>query len=89
MALASDLHALLERAGVTGPYVLVGHSSGGAYMRVFAERYAGNCACYLFGDERGIRFDAEQRGRALGVLCHPSASPTRGRRERFGFQIHQ
>jgi pimeloyl-ACP methyl ester carboxylesterase len=39
VALATDLHALLERAGVPEPYVLVGHSSGGAYVRVFAARY--------------------------------------------------
>jgi pimeloyl-ACP methyl ester carboxylesterase len=39
VALAADLHSLLARASVTGPYVLVGHSSGGAYVRVFAERY--------------------------------------------------
>jgi len=39
IALATDLHTLLERAGVVGPYVLVGHSSGGPYVRVFAERY--------------------------------------------------
>jgi pimeloyl-ACP methyl ester carboxylesterase len=39
IALATDLHTLLERAGVGGPYVLVGHSSGGPYVRVFAERY--------------------------------------------------
>ncbi len=37
--LATDLHALLERRGVAGPYVLVGHSSGGRYVRVFAARY--------------------------------------------------
>jgi pimeloyl-ACP methyl ester carboxylesterase len=39
IALASDLHALLDRAGVAGPYILVGHSSGGPYVRVFAVRY--------------------------------------------------
>jgi pimeloyl-ACP methyl ester carboxylesterase len=39
IALATDLHTLLERAGVAGPYVLVGHSSGGAYVRVFANRF--------------------------------------------------
>ena len=39
IALATDLHTLLERAGVGGPYVLVGHSSGGAYVRVSADRY--------------------------------------------------
>lgn len=39
IALATDLHILLERAGVVGPYVLVGHSSGGPYIRVFAATY--------------------------------------------------
>lgn len=39
VALAVDLRTLLERAGVAGPYVLVGHSSGGAYVRVFADRH--------------------------------------------------
>jgi pimeloyl-ACP methyl ester carboxylesterase len=39
IVLATDLHTLLERAGVPGPYVLVGHSSGGPYVRIFAARY--------------------------------------------------
>jgi pimeloyl-ACP methyl ester carboxylesterase len=44
IALATDLHTLLERAGVAGPYVLVGHSSGGPYVRVFAARYTDEVA---------------------------------------------
>jgi pimeloyl-ACP methyl ester carboxylesterase len=44
IALATDLHVLLERAGVPGPYILVGHSSGGAYVRVFADRYGDEVA---------------------------------------------
>jgi len=36
---ATDLHTLLERAHVAAPYVLVGHSSGGPYVRIFAARY--------------------------------------------------
>jgi pimeloyl-ACP methyl ester carboxylesterase len=39
IAVATDLHTLLERAGASGPYLLVGHSSGGPYMRVFAARF--------------------------------------------------
>lgn len=38
-ALATDLHTLLERAGVSGPVILAAHSSGGPYARVFAARY--------------------------------------------------
>jgi pimeloyl-ACP methyl ester carboxylesterase len=39
IALAADLHTLLERAGVGGPYIMVAHSSGGPYVRVFATQY--------------------------------------------------
>jgi pimeloyl-ACP methyl ester carboxylesterase len=37
---ARELHVLLQQAGVQGPYVLVGHSFGGAPVRVFAHTYA-------------------------------------------------
>jgi len=39
VAVATDLHTLLDRAHVTGPFVLVGHSSGAQYVRIFADRY--------------------------------------------------
>ncbi len=35
----ADLHALLSAAGVTGPYVLVGHSYGGLVVRLYASTY--------------------------------------------------
>jgi pimeloyl-ACP methyl ester carboxylesterase len=36
---AEDLHALLDAAGEDGPYVLVGHSTGGTYAMTYAARY--------------------------------------------------
>jgi pimeloyl-ACP methyl ester carboxylesterase len=39
LQLVKELRALLESAGVEGPYVLVGHSLGGMYARLFADRY--------------------------------------------------
>lgn len=36
---AAELHTLLRRAGVEGPYVLAGHSMGGLTVRVFTRRY--------------------------------------------------
>ena len=36
---ARDLHALLSEIGETGPYVVVGHSYGGAQAVTFAARY--------------------------------------------------
>ena len=37
--IAKELHALLNAAGVPGPYVLVGHSFGGYVVRTFADLY--------------------------------------------------
>lgn len=42
--LATDLHELLARADVAGPYVLAGHSVGGTYAMVFAHRYPSEVA---------------------------------------------
>ena len=39
LAVAADLHALLARAGESGPYVLAGHSSGGTLAMTYAARY--------------------------------------------------
>ena len=36
---AADLHTLLDRAGENGPFVLVGHSTGGSYAMTYAARY--------------------------------------------------
>ena len=37
--ITTDLHTLLQRAGVAGPYVLAGHSFGGLYSLTFADHY--------------------------------------------------
>jgi pimeloyl-ACP methyl ester carboxylesterase len=39
-----ELHALLRAAAVPPPYVLSGHSLGASFIRVFANRYAGEVA---------------------------------------------
>ena len=37
--LVSDLHSLLERAHIPGPYVMVAHSFGGMFVRLYASMY--------------------------------------------------
>lgn len=36
---ANELHTLLAKAGIPGPYILVGHSLGGLTVRMFADQY--------------------------------------------------
>jgi pimeloyl-ACP methyl ester carboxylesterase len=38
-SVADELHDALRRRGLPGPYVLVGHSLGGGYVRVFTARH--------------------------------------------------
>jgi pimeloyl-ACP methyl ester carboxylesterase len=42
--MVKELHTLLDRSGVPGPYVLVGHSLGGLPVRVFAHEYPAEVA---------------------------------------------
>ena len=37
--IAADLHTLLQRAHIPGPYVLAGHSFGGLYVQSFAAQF--------------------------------------------------
>lgn len=48
--IAADLHTLLRRAGVPGPYVLAGHSFGGLYVLAFAHRYPDEVAGMVLVD---------------------------------------
>jgi pimeloyl-ACP methyl ester carboxylesterase len=43
----ADLHALLRAAEVPGPYVLVGHSLGGMYLRLYAGTYPRQVAGFV------------------------------------------
>lgn len=42
--ITGELHTLLSKAGIEGPYVLVGHSFGGMYMQTYAARYPDDVA---------------------------------------------
>ena len=48
--IAIELHELLERERVSGPIVLVGHSAGGMYARVFAHEYPKQIAALVLVD---------------------------------------
>jgi pimeloyl-ACP methyl ester carboxylesterase len=48
--IATDLHTLLQRGQVPGPYVLAGHSFGGVYVLAFAARYPDDVAGLVLVD---------------------------------------
>jgi pimeloyl-ACP methyl ester carboxylesterase len=55
--LAIELHTLLHAAHVPGPYVLVGHSLGGAIVQVFAFEYPAEVAGLVLVDPGDGRLD--------------------------------
>jgi pimeloyl-ACP methyl ester carboxylesterase len=66
--IARELRALLDVAGERGPYVMVGHSSGGFNVRVFAARYQSDVSGVVLVDAS----HEDQMSRMQNVLS-PSA----------------
>jgi pimeloyl-ACP methyl ester carboxylesterase len=60
---AETLHHLLEAADVPGPYVLVGHSAGGEYIRAYARLYPTEVLGMVFVDSshesQSLRYPAQ------------------------------
>ena len=54
----SDLHALLTAAQVPGPYVLVAHSLGGLFARLYAQTYPDQVRALLFLDSFPVEIPA-------------------------------
>jgi pimeloyl-ACP methyl ester carboxylesterase len=52
VAVATDLHNLLANAQIPGPYVVVGHSTGGVYARIFSARYPDQVAGMVLLDSQ-------------------------------------
>jgi pimeloyl-ACP methyl ester carboxylesterase len=49
-SVTSDLHQMLRRAGVLPPYVMVGDSVGGEYIRIYTARYPADVAGLVLVD---------------------------------------
>ena len=62
----TDLHTLLHRGDVPGPYVLAGHSFGGLYVRIFAARYPDEVAGMVLIDSTGAHLPASTSAQSWG-----------------------
>jgi pimeloyl-ACP methyl ester carboxylesterase len=66
--IAEQLHTLLANAKVEGPYIVVGHSTGGMNMLVFADRYRDEVAGLVLVDSS----HPDQADRLLALLPTPA-----------------
>jgi pimeloyl-ACP methyl ester carboxylesterase len=64
--IATDLHSLLQRGHVPGPYVLAGHSFGGLYVLTFAARYPDEVAGMVLVDSTAPAAAANPQTPSLG-----------------------
>jgi pimeloyl-ACP methyl ester carboxylesterase len=48
--IADELHALLRSAGATPPFVMVAHSVGGVFARIYDQRFPGEIVGFVFVD---------------------------------------
>jgi pimeloyl-ACP methyl ester carboxylesterase len=56
--IVAELHTLLANAGIPGPYLLVGHSIGGKYVRLYASQYPQDVTGMVLVDARHEDADA-------------------------------
>lgn len=68
VAISTDLHTLLQRAEVPGPYVIAGHSFGGLYALTFAAKHPDQVAGMVLIDSTGPHYDV------AGMAPDPAAS---------------
>ncbi len=64
--ISNELRTLLDNAGIKGPYVLAGHSYGGLYARVYADRHPEEVAGVVLVDSsHPEQFTRFPEGRAM------------------------
>ena len=64
--ISNEVHTLLKGAGTEGPYVLVGHSYGGLYARMYAARYSEEVAGVALVDSSHLeQFTRSPQGREM------------------------
>jgi pimeloyl-ACP methyl ester carboxylesterase len=73
--IANDLHVVLQQAGIEGQIVLVGHSIGGEYVRIYLAKFPSQVAGLVLVDST----HPDQREPAI-MLSPVTRMSTRARR---------
>ncbi len=76
-AIARDLDDGLRAATIAGPFVMVGHSAGGLYIRAFADRRPGDIVGMVLVDP-----SVEYQDKRLSAAFGPGAGSTAALRDR-------
>jgi pimeloyl-ACP methyl ester carboxylesterase len=70
-----ELHALLNNAGIEGPYVLVGHSLGGNNAQIYASRYPYEVAGMVLVDPQFYNYPSYLDPEVQNALAEALPSP--------------
>lgn len=71
--IVKELHTALEKEGIGGPYIMVGHSLGGMYARLFAQTYRNDVEGLVLIDARPE--DDERNTKDLLKQAHFQGNP--------------
>jgi pimeloyl-ACP methyl ester carboxylesterase len=73
---AAELHTLLAKADIPGPYVMVGHSLGGMYTRMYAIKYPEDVVGIALLDSSHESANSDRPPKSAAELAEtPSANP--------------
>ena len=68
-----ELSALLEQSGISGPYVLLGHSVGGLYAEYYAAQHPDEVAALILEDSRPADFRRACETAGVSMCASPAA----------------
>lgn len=68
-----ELSALLDQSGISGPYVLLGHSVGGLYAEYYASEHPDEIAVLILEDSRPADFRRACEAAGVSMCAAPAA----------------
>jgi pimeloyl-ACP methyl ester carboxylesterase len=68
--IADELHALLQQAGVRGPFVLMAHSRGGLYIRAYTAHYPEDVTGLIFIESAAPLYEDRESPELRAATSH-------------------